>query len=184
MRAAHGAAVRNILRHPVTPLRSGLQVPFCPQQCYRGAAGTLGAFPRVWAPARGVTRRKPPLPGPFWGCFPQERSQGASRGARGYFARRCLGGRSFPGSRGGLGTPARGDCAVRAKMRRTGRADPSRRRDKKKKRELCCKRKAVPWSAFSATVGRANEARCLATPRALLGARRNNGRNLRAQWAR
>ena len=30
----------------------------------------------------------------------------------------------------------------------------------------CCKRNAVPWSAFSATVGRVNEARCLATPRA------------------
>ena len=37
---------------------------------------------------------------------------------------------------------------------------------KMKNGKKCCKRNAVPWSAFSATVGRVNEARCLATPRA------------------
>ena len=59
-----------------------------------------------------------------------------------------------------------------------------RRKSAQGKKKRCGKRKAVPWSAFSATVGRVNEARCPATPRALHVAWRDNGRNLRAQRVR
>ena len=48
--AGHDAAGRHAPGQTWTPLRRSQQVPFCPQQCYGGAADTWGAFPRVWAP--------------------------------------------------------------------------------------------------------------------------------------
>ena len=151
------------------------------QRCRRH----FGRFPPRLGPCAGGHEAKTTPSGPLLGLFSAgtlARSvSGSARILRTAMSRRPI----FPRQPGrtrhagpGRLRGARENAAHRA------RRPKSAQRQKKKERELCCKRKAVPWSAFSATVGRVNEARCPATPRALHVAWRDNGRNLCAQRVR